>query len=389
MAFSRIPPGGNAVPLLRLFESNKADFRPVFSRHSGFPEKNVFYAGSGTGALYIALLALKRLYPERTEVVLPAWCCPSVPQAILQAGLRAVQMDLDPDTFAYPPQALDTAVTGRTLTILLVHYFGIPQPKPALRNPPPLFLRDCAQDFDFRNAREPDCALFYSFGRGKSLNSGHGGALVLPENSSNSSLRALCGEILETFPKAAHSPRNKALLIEIFSHPAAFRIVSALPFLSIGKTVWEHPLRFTRIHPDFFGWATACFDVLEDHRNDYANLARAYAESLTGMDGVLLPFIGYGKDHLPVRFPLRVTQAKLREKLQGNLNRKFGGVTGQYPDILSRLPGVPAEFPRDGFYPGCKKIAAEILTFPVTAWLLGKEGVFLKEALKTLKESRR
>jgi dTDP-4-amino-4,6-dideoxygalactose transaminase len=381
MAFSRIPPGGNAVPLSRLLHPDETDFRPAFSKHCGFPEADILYAGSGTSALYVALQALKRLYPERDEVVLPAWCCPSVPQAILQAGLKPVQVDLDPDTFAYPSRELATAVSDRTLTLLLVHYFGIPQPRPVLENPPPLFLRDCAQDFDFRNAGETDCAFFYSFGRGKSLNSGHGGALCLAENSP---LRAFCDEVLETLPEPSRFPRNKALLIEIFSHPIAFRIVSGLPFLSIGKTLWEHPLRFTRIHPDFFRWGMACFNGLESHRNDYAGLTRKYVAALKECAEVFLPFQNYEEKHLAVRFPLRIKNATLRKKLRRQLNRKFGGVTGQYPTVLASLPGVPAEFPLGGSYPGCETIAAEILTFPVTAWLLGKEDAFLKKALEII-----
>jgi perosamine synthetase len=386
MPFSRIPPSGNAVPLLRLLKPSKTDFRQAFSRHSGFSEQDVFYAGSGTSALYLALLALKRLHPERYEVVLPAWCCPSVPQAVLQAGLKPVQVDLDPDTFAYTPGEVAAATSNRTLTILLVHYFGIFQPKPNLKNPPPVFLRDCAQDFDFHNLDEPDCAVFYSFGRGKSLNTGHGGALCLPKGSP---LKSVCEEILEALPEASGAPRIKALLISTFSHPVFFRVVSSLPFLSVGETLWESPLHFTRIHPGFFLWASASLESLETNRDSYAILTRTYIESLSGIEKVFLPFTVAQKNHLPVRFPLRVTDSKLRENLRKNLNLKFGGVTGQYPDILSRLPGVPMEFPKNGFYPGCEKIAAEILTFPVTVWLLGKESAFLKEVQKTLKTAGR
>ena len=384
MAFSRIPPSGNAVPLTSFFKSEKSGFREIFSAHCGFPEQDILYANSGTGAFHLALLALKGLYPERREVILPAWCCPSVPQAILQAGLRPVQVDLDPATFAYPPAQLAAAVSNQTLTVLLVHYFGIPQPKPVLENPPPLFLRDCAQDFDFRNAFEPDCAVFYSFGRGKSLNAGHGGALCFPKNSP---LRPLASAILETFPEASGNPRFKALLINAFSHPAAFGILSTLPFLSIGKTVWESPLHFTRIHPEFFKWSAACFESLETHRNDYATLVSEYIELLSSFQKVSLPYVNYTKDSLPVRFPLLVSDPVLREKLRNGLNSKFGGVTGQYPDILSKLPGVPNEFPHEGSFPGCERIAREILTVPVTAGLLNKTGAFPEETRLILKSN--
>ena len=376
MAFSRIPPSGNAVPLSRFFAAHAADFEKVFSAHCGFSKENILCADSGTAALYLALLALKRLHPARRDVILPAWCCPSVPQAVLQAGLRPVQVDLDPATFAYPPQELAAAVSKTTLTILLVHYFGIHQPKPVLDNPPPLFLRDCAQDFDFKNAGENDCVVFYSFGRGKSLNVGHGGALCLPEHSA---LRTAVLETLETFPKASRSPRFKALLIHLFSHPAAFGLLSSLPFLSIGKTVWEHPLHFNRIHPEFFKWGSVCIAALESHRDAYAALMEQYIQSLSGFPKISIPCTAYDRNHLPIRFPILVSDPVLREKLRDRLNKKFGGVAGQYPDILSRLPGVPDEFPKDGSFPGCEQIAREILTLPVTAWLAGKENAFIEK----------
>jgi perosamine synthetase len=379
--FSRVPPSGNAAPCARLLYPVTRDFRPVFSRHSGCPEDRILYAGSGTAALFLALLGLKRSRPGRNTVILPAWCCPSVPAAILRAGLRPVPADLDPGTFAYSPGALRAAVSESTLTILLIHFFAIPPPRPELPNPPPFFLRDCAQDFDFRAAHEPDCLSFYSFGRGKSLNAGHGGALCLPGDPA---LRDSCREILETFPGAPGSPLPKALILCAFSHPLLFGIVSALPFLSIGKTVWEYPPRLTRVHPGFFRWAGACFEALESHRQAYARLIRKYVAALSEIPGVSLPFADYAADRLPVRFPVLVPDPARRERLRRRLNRRFGGVTGQYPDILERLPGVPPEFPRGGSFPGCEKIAREILTLPVTAWLLGREDAFVEEMKRAL-----
>ena len=111
MTFSRVPPSGNAVSPGRMLSSNTADFRGLFSRHCEFPQENILYTGSGTAALYIVLLGLKKLHPQRTEVVLPAWGCPSVPQAILQAGLKPVLVDLDPITFAYPPGGLASSIS--------------------------------------------------------------------------------------------------------------------------------------------------------------------------------------------------------------------------------------------------------------------------------------
>jgi dTDP-4-amino-4,6-dideoxygalactose transaminase len=372
---SRLPPSGNAVPLAGLLKPYPGDFRQTFSAHSGFAAENTLYTGSGTAALELALRALKTLYPDRDEVVLPAWCCPSVGQAILAAKLRPIQADLHPGTFAYAPDALNRTVTEKTLTVLLVHYFGIAHAKPELRHPPPFFLRDCAQDYDFRNAGESDVAAFYSFGRGKSLNTGHGGALCLPPHAL---LGDACRKILESFPRPSRSPLPKAVLIEALSRPAAFGFLSRLPFLGIGRTVWDTYPEPTRVHPAFFQWAHVCAQTLEAHRQAYAGLAREYARALGEIPGACLPRAEYGPDQLPLRFPC-LMPVEIRKRLREGLNRKFGGVTGQYPDLMERLPGVPDSWPRGGRFPGCERMAREMLTFPVSAWVFGREGEFLEE----------
>src|SRR5687767_9164577 len=60
-----------------------------------FAVRDVFLVSSGTAALTLTLMALKSLSP-RTEVVIPAYTCFSVPAAVLKAGLRPVPCDIDP-----------------------------------------------------------------------------------------------------------------------------------------------------------------------------------------------------------------------------------------------------------------------------------------------------
>src|SRR4051794_16975919 len=99
-----LPPSGNAIPAGFLLEGSCGDFLPAFSAHCGVPEERILFTSSGASALYIALRGLRALAEadgnRNRGVALPAWCCPSVPQTILQAGLEPVLVDLDPSTLS-------------------------------------------------------------------------------------------------------------------------------------------------------------------------------------------------------------------------------------------------------------------------------------------------
>ena len=86
---------------LRLFEEE-------IRAHFGV--SHVFLVSSGTAALTLTLMGL-RSSSRRTDVVIPAYTCPSVPAAVLKAGLRPVLCDINPSTFDF-----DHALLERTLT---------------------------------------------------------------------------------------------------------------------------------------------------------------------------------------------------------------------------------------------------------------------------------
>ncbi len=384
MGIKKMPPSGNAVGALELCFSRAGDgvFPRRFSAASRFSAQDILFTGSATGAMYLALLGMKRIHADKPQVVMPAWCCPSVAQAVLQAGLQPVFADLDPETFAYT-DGLRASINDKTLAVLLVHFFGIRVPVPQLPLSPPFFLRDCAQDFMFRRGREEDADLpaFYSFGRGKSLNGGHGGALCLPAGSP---LLSACRELLDGFPSAGN-PLLKALILNGLSHPMAFGLLTRLPFLSIGETRWEDPLRFTRMHPGFLRLAAALLDALERNLHAYAGLVSEYARLPALSRGAArAPGPGYDRGNVPVRYPLLIADPSLRQRFMAGLNKSFGGVTGQYPDLLTRLSGAPAGLAPGGPHPGCERIAREIITLPVTAWIRNERAAFLSRAQNLL-----
>ncbi len=379
MNMYKVPPSGLAVPLKDIVNppEENPSFQRRFSELTGFEEASTLYTDSGKTALFLVLRALQLLRPGRNEVVLPAWCCPSLPRTVLQAGLKPVLADLDSTDLSYTDFELAGKLGSRTLAVVLVHWFSTAPREPTLtaRLGIPL-IHDCAQHLDHRNPGPPDHIAFYSFGRGKALNAGHGGALCL---SADSPLLQLCREGLENLPEASEPLFGKLMAIHGLSHPRLYWAVERMPFLSIGVTRWQEDHEFQRIDPHFFPLAEVCLRTYETRRRQYHELALGYQETLSFLqdEGLYLPFRSYSISNPPLRYPVIIDNPGLRERIFRTLNSKFGGVTRQYPSLLPDLPGAPPGlFPPETFR-GCERICRSILTLPMTAWLDGRHDAIL------------
>src|SRR5882762_10453868 len=132
-------------------------FRSELKEHFGV--KHCFLVSSGKAAFTLILLTLKELFPDRDEVLIPAFTCYSVPSSVVRAGLRIRLCDLRPDSLDFdfaqlsamlseaPPSqpearlaggaresSVDTrdaagssrASTKRVLAVVPTHLFGYP-----------------------------------------------------------------------------------------------------------------------------------------------------------------------------------------------------------------------------------------------------------------------
>jgi dTDP-4-amino-4,6-dideoxygalactose transaminase len=103
--------------------------------------------GSGTDALRLALAAL-RVGPG-DEVITPAFSFVASASTILWAGATPVFVDIDPETYALDPVALERAITPRTRGVVAVHLYGHPAPMdviaPLARSRGLFVIEDAAQ----------------------------------------------------------------------------------------------------------------------------------------------------------------------------------------------------------------------------------------------------
>jgi perosamine synthetase len=82
----------------------------------------VFLFGSGREALYAALKA----YGHPGRVLIPAYNCIVVPEAIQFAGYSPTFVDIDRSSFNMTAESVERAITSDVKVVFLTHLFGIP-----------------------------------------------------------------------------------------------------------------------------------------------------------------------------------------------------------------------------------------------------------------------
>ena len=192
------------------------------------PEDVTLFA-KGRVALYAILRALG--VGANDEVILPAFTCVAVPNAILYAGARPVYVDIDPATYTIDPAAVEAAITDRTRVILAQNTFGLSadlETLAAIADRHGLtIVDDCTHGLGGRYRDRPNGSIaplsFFSTQWSKPLSTGLGGFAVARDGETAARLRGLEAEALQ--PPTLRSATLRALVFgaEHAGHGRAFR----------------------------------------------------------------------------------------------------------------------------------------------------------------------
>ena len=90
-----------------------------------YAPSTVYLSNYGHHALKVALGIFRRRRPELTEVIIPAYICPSVVNAVASCGLKAVSVDVA-DDLNLSPSAIQRAMSEHTLAVIAPHMYGCP-----------------------------------------------------------------------------------------------------------------------------------------------------------------------------------------------------------------------------------------------------------------------
>lgn len=215
----------------------KADF----GRHFGV--KHVWFVSSGKAALTIILRALHGLSGRRT-VVMPGYTCFSVPSAVVRAGLSVRLCDVDPRTFNPDFSQLEKAADGDALCVLATHLLGIGVDVSRVRDlchPHGVFVvEDVAQAFGGRLKERPfgtiGDAAFLSFGRGKNITCGSGGAILTNDDRIGEAIAREYAGLPEVSVAEMLMNWLEVAVTQLLIHPSRYWFPAGLPFLRLGET---------------------------------------------------------------------------------------------------------------------------------------------------------
>lgn len=167
--------------LTQNFEDQKIiqKYETAFAQAAGC--QHGFSFASGRMGLYTIIKALDLQAGD--EVILPAFTCVVVPNALLYAGVKPVYIDIKESDFNLDPQQIEAKITDKTKVLYAQHTFGNLCDMQALRELANKYhltiVEDCAHAFGNKLNGQLAGALgdvsFFSTDHSKVINTGLGG----------------------------------------------------------------------------------------------------------------------------------------------------------------------------------------------------------------------
>jgi len=232
---------GGAAAIGARSDGRRALRAAVTTRYSG---SDAILTDRGTSAL---VLALRAAVPPGGAVAYPAYGCIDLTSAALGAGVRVRLYDVDPVTLSPDLDSLRKTIARGVDAILVAHLFGYSVDLAGARqiadeNGLPL-IEDAAQGaggshFGRRLGSVGDLSVL-SFGRGKGVTGGSGGALVLR----SAALSDRIVDIGSNLPRGSNgwSDVTRAAAQCILGRPTLYRLPASIPALRLGEMVFHAP----------------------------------------------------------------------------------------------------------------------------------------------------
>jgi dTDP-4-amino-4,6-dideoxygalactose transaminase len=317
---------------------------------------------SGTMALALAMKASQG--ENRSGIALPAYGCFDLVTAALGARVPVRWYDVDPRTLSPDWGSLERTLSasGGVGGIVIVHYYGIPVDLGRVRllaeRLGGLIIEDAAQGIGGRMGDLPLGALgdlaVLSFGRGKGLTGGGGGALLRNTDRGRDAFARL-GES-PGHPGGALKPLVTTTAQWLLARPSTYALPSALPFLQLGETLFREPEPPRQINRTALGILADTIGRVEREaevrRRNAGWMLERLRESISIQAATGVP--GY------LRLPLlldKAQRAAVRDGRAGAL-----GISPGYPRALNQLPAPTSS---DEQFAGADALVQSLVTVPV------------------------
>jgi len=316
--------------------------------------KHAFLTASGKEALY-RLFAVLKAESKRDVILLSAYTCPDIATAAIKAGLMIYPVDIDAHTMEMNPSAVHVD-KERVLAVVLSNLYGLTDSlDPWLR-----FAVDSGCDViddtcqsalsEVEGVSVGARAGTYgvvSFGRGKALPAIGGGAVLFNSGYDNSVLE----KYTSYFDSISASDQLeqesvvknffdflKVSFYYTFSNPFFYWIPASLPFLKLGQTSCELDFQSAPLGEVALGNIWAQLLRRKQRQIGALSMAKRYERIFTSLQ-VTQPFIERETRArevvVPIRYPLILKSAEVRNKILPQLIAKGLGASGSYPNPLT------------------------------------------------------
>lgn len=110
---------------ISILKSVTLDYRKELESvlENDFSNSEVILMNSARSGLFIVLEHLKKAFPERQQVLIPAYICPSVPETVTKAGLEPVPVGVA-DDLNISLEHLERQLSDNILAVICVHMYG-------------------------------------------------------------------------------------------------------------------------------------------------------------------------------------------------------------------------------------------------------------------------
>lgn len=297
--------------------------------------EEVYLFGSGREALYYSLFSLKKI-SKKNKVIIPAFICPSVPNAIRRAGLMPFLADINIPGFGINEEKLHYAMDESVLLVIQTHLFGYPQKIEDIKNIISkyhcFFMEDCAQNlgakYDGKQSGSFGDFSLISFGMAKVLSLFGGGGFAL----FNKDLKRI-------FPPESQFQANiieealQFFIMLIKNNLIKFK------YLGLIDKIWKRYIQrsgelgnikvshFSPIKANLLYKLIINFEKITKKRKETANY---YYDNLKNLKGIILPEMDQKAEPVYLRFPILVEDIKLKSILKSKLLKADINISEMY-----------------------------------------------------------
>lgn len=348
--------------------ASKAEAQVAALLRERYAAKAALLTESGTAALTAALIAVLKDRPG-SAVALPAYACYDLATAADGANARVLLYDVDPRTLAPDVAQIDAILRQGVAAIVVAHFYGCPVDLGLVNrlaaSTGTIVIEDAAQALGAtmrdRPAGSQSSLAVLSFGRGKGLTGGSGGALLAHDAAGQRILDRAKDLLVEA---RRGWPELLAITAQFFlERPNVYALPAGLPFLHLGETIYRAPRPLRRPTSASCSVVAATWQLAETEtevRQRNAERLLLELRAQPGFETVVTPrHIRPGYLRLPV-----LASPIVRRAVVEPAARRLGVMPG-YPKLLCDLERFRDRcLNREAAFPGSRLVAARLCTLP-------------------------